>query len=105
MQNFLGRSLTQPSLGITRREMIRIGGLSMAGVALSDLFASAATTVTDADRAKHGPGFGRAKNCIILYLSGGNPQHDMFDPKPDTPAEIRGEFDIILDISTTSHII
>ena len=76
MQNFLGRALTQPSLGITRREMIRIGGLSMAGVALSDLVAGVATgAATDAERAKHGPGFGRAKNCIILYLSGGNPQH------------------------------
>ncbi|MDA1053304.1 MAG: DUF1501 domain-containing protein [Planctomycetota bacterium] len=92
MQNFLGSSLMQPSLGITRREMIRIGGLSMAGVGLSDLVVRAAT---DAERAKHGPGFGRAKNCIILYLSGGNPQHDMFDPKPDTPAEIRGEFNTI----------
>ncbi len=91
MQSFL-QSLTQPSLGITRREMIRIGGLSMTGVALSDLYSRAAT---EEDRTKHGPGFGRAKNCIILYLSGGNPQHDMFDPKPDTPAEIRGEFDTI----------
>lgn len=92
MHRFLGRSLLQPSLGVTRREMIRIGGLSMAGVALSDLVAGAAT---DAERVKHGPGFGRARNCIILYLSGGNPQHDMFDPKPNTPAEIRGEFNTI----------
>ena len=69
MHNMFGRSLLQPSLGVTRREMIRIGGLSMAGIGLSDLVAQAGT-VSDADRAKHGPGFGRAKNCIILFLSG-----------------------------------
>ena len=34
MQDMFGRSLLQPSLGVTRREMIRIGGLSMAGVGL-----------------------------------------------------------------------
>ena len=71
MQNDLTRSLTQPSLGLYRREMIRVGGLSMAGLALSDRYAH---PTTEADRAKH---------CIILFLSGGNPQHDMFDPKPD----------------------
>ena len=34
---------------------------------------------------------GRAKRCILLFLTGGPPQHDTFDPKPDAPAEIRGE--------------
>ncbi len=92
MQNDLTRSLTQPSLRLYRREMLRVGGLSMAGLALSDLYAH---PTTEADRAQHGPSFGRAKNCIILFLSGGNPQHDMFDPKPDTPVEIRGEFNTI----------
>lgn len=36
--------------------------------------------------------FGRAKRCIVLFLTGGVPQHDTFDPKPDAPKEIRGEF-------------
>ena len=34
----------------------------------------------------------RARNCIFLWLQGGPPQHETFDPKPDAPAEIRGEF-------------
>jgi hypothetical protein len=37
-------------------------------------------------------GFGRAKRCLILFLTGGPPQHDTFDPKPDAPEGIRGEF-------------
>lgn len=79
--------------GIGRREMIRVGGLSMSGIGLSDLLARPARAESSA--AAHGPGFGRAKRAIILYLSGGHPQHDMFDPKPEAPAEIRGEFGTI----------
>src|SRR6185436_12184608 len=39
-----------------------------------------------------GSAFGKAKNVIVLWLQGGPPQHETFDPKPDAPAEIRGEF-------------
>lgn len=38
------------------------------------------------------PGFGRAKRCILLFLTGGPPQLDTWDMKPDAPADIRGEF-------------
>src|SRR5262245_30905797 len=38
------------------------------------------------------PTFGRAKRCLLLFLTGGPPQHDTWDPKPDAPAGIRGEF-------------
>src|SRR5581483_6998640 len=37
-------------------------------------------------------GFGRAKSCILLFLFGSPSQHDTFDPKPDAPVEVRGEF-------------
>ncbi len=36
--------------------------------------------------------FGRAKSCIILFLAGGPPQHETWDPKPDAPREVRGDF-------------
>jgi len=35
---------------------------------------------------------GKAKSCIVLYCWGGMSHHETFDPKPDAPAEIRGEF-------------
>src|SRR5262249_20838430 len=35
--------------------------------------------------------FGRAKRCLLLFLTGGPPQHDTWDLKPDAPAEVRGE--------------
>ncbi|MFK8111225.1 MAG: DUF1501 domain-containing protein [Rubripirellula sp.] len=37
-------------------------------------------------------GFGKAKSVLIVMLSGGPSQLDMWDPKPDAPAEVRGEF-------------
>jgi hypothetical protein len=42
--------------------------------------------------------FGQAKHCIILYLSGGPAQLDTFDPKPDAPEDIRGEFSTIATV-------
>src|SRR5262249_9080339 len=35
--------------------------------------------------------FGKAKSCIVLFLMGGPPQHETWDPKPDAPLEIRGD--------------
>ncbi len=36
--------------------------------------------------------FGRAKSCILLFLAGGPPQHETFDPKPEAPIEVRDTF-------------
>lgn len=77
---------------ITRRELMRIGGLNLLGLSLPALLragqASAAT-------AGNPPTFGRAKNVIYLWLQGGPPQHETFDPKPAAPLEIRGPFNPI----------
>src|SRR5262249_61712441 len=35
---------------------------------------------------------GKAKACIVLFLMGGPPQHSTWDPKPEAPPEIRGQF-------------
>lgn len=67
---------------VSRREMLCAGGLSSLGLALPWL----APVQAQAATARH------AKNCIVLFLMGGPPQHSTFDPKPDAPAEIRGEF-------------
>lgn len=69
-----------------RREILRVGGLTLGGVGLADLVKASPQP------SKLGTSFGRAKNIIFLYLCGGPPQHETFDPKPDAPAEIRGAF-------------
>ena len=75
--------------GISRREMLRVGGLSTVGLSLPRLLAAreAGPGATSGD-----PTFGRAKNIVFVWLQGGPPQHETFDPKPEAPAEIRGPF-------------
>jgi hypothetical protein len=74
--------------GLTRREVLHAGGLGLLGLSLPQLQrgrAGAATPTTT-------PRPGRAKSCILLFLMGGPPQHSTWDPKPEAPANIRGEF-------------
>jgi hypothetical protein len=70
--------------GLTRREVLQLGGLSAFGLSLSQVLAARA--------ASRQPGTVRAKSCIVLWMTGGPPQHETWDPKPDAPAEIRGPF-------------
>jgi hypothetical protein len=82
---------------VNRRELLRIGGLNALGLSLPVLLSaparSGAGTLPEASLLEPlGATFGRARNCIFLWLQGGPPQHETFDPKPDAPAEIRGEF-------------
>ncbi len=70
--------------GISRREMLRIGSLGMAGFTLPDLLRRAAAEGVSAPAR-------RAKACIVLFLFGGPAQHSTWDPKPGAPAEVRGE--------------
>ncbi len=69
----------------TRREMlVRFGeagfGLSLPLLLQAKPSAAAGGTV------------GRAKSCILLFLSGGASQYETFDPKPEAPQEYRGTF-------------
>src|SRR5271156_6455201 len=73
--------------GLTRRDLLRVGALGLGGLtlpALLQLQQSPATATT--------PTRSRARSVIVLFLSGGPSQLDMFDLKPDAPLEIRGTF-------------
>lgn len=73
-----------------RREVLRLGGLFGLGVALPDLLRNRARSEDTSSGA-----FGRAKRVIMLFLHGGHPQQETFDPKPHGPAPVRGEFGAI----------
>lgn len=75
----------------TRRRALEAGSLVLTGLGLSGLFRSRAV----AKNASPSPGFGRARSCILIFQWGGPSQLDTWDPKPDAPAEIRGEFGTI----------
>jgi hypothetical protein len=70
--------------GLTRRDFLRVGGLGVAGLTLADVLRLRA----------QGPVGGKAphKAVIMINLNGGPPHIDMYDLKPDAPAEYRGEF-------------
>ena len=72
----------------TRRAWLQLG-------ALSGLGAWQRHTQADETPSHVGPGFGRAKSVICVFTSGGQSQLETWDPKPDAPREIRGEFDSI----------
>ena len=80
---------------IHRRDLLQIGGLSMLGLTLPELFRLQAITAAAAagDGAGRNPAAKqRANSCVFLFLFGGPSHIDLWDMKPDAPAEIRGEF-------------
>ncbi|MCI0705384.1 MAG: DUF1501 domain-containing protein [Planctomycetia bacterium] len=76
--------------GLTRRELLHIGGLGAFGLTLPAFLKLKASEPDRIPKAKDSS-FGRAKACILLFPYGSPPQHETFDPKPDAPAEIQGE--------------
>jgi len=73
--------------GLSRRDVLHVGGLGALGLTLPSLLAQEARAAVPVIR----PSGGKAKSCILLFLMGGPPQHSTWDPKPEAPAEVRGE--------------
>ncbi|MGD9855646.1 MAG: DUF1501 domain-containing protein [Planctomycetaceae bacterium] len=77
--------------GVTRRDLLRIGGLTALGLGLGDLFrlqrAVAASGASSSPAA--------AKSCILIWLDGGPSHLETFDLKPEAPAEVRGPLEAI----------
>ena len=78
----------------TRREALRVGGLALGGLSLADLLAHRAQAAPAAETTVS-RSFGKAKSVIVIFLGGGPPQHETWDPKPEAPPEIRGGFGTI----------
>jgi uncharacterized protein (DUF1501 family) len=73
------------SAGPSRRCILRVGVLGMAGLTLADLLRLRAGAAEEGHRASE-------TAVIQVFLEGGPSHIDTFDPKPDAPAEFRGEF-------------
>jgi hypothetical protein len=78
------RDFTHPL--VSRRTAIQAGAVGLLGLGMDHL------GLLRAASGARGPGGGKAKSCIYIFLSGGLAQHESFDLKPDAPAEVRGEF-------------
>jgi uncharacterized protein (DUF1501 family) len=87
-QLFTGRRATD-CRGVSRREFLRVGGLSALGLSLPTFFRLQ-------EQARAAGAVPRNEvNCILLWMQGGPSHLDTLDPKPDAPVEIRGEFGTI----------
>jgi hypothetical protein len=82
--------MCDPNLKITRRDLLRVGGAGMLGLTLPSIFklkAEASEGVSSG-----GPGWGKAKNVILIYLQGGPSHLDLWDPKENVPDNVRSIF-------------
>jgi hypothetical protein len=70
--------------GVTRRNFLRAGALTLSGLTLGDVLRLRAGSPA--------PGRPRRKSVILIHLSGGPSHLDMYDLKPGAPREYRGEF-------------
>lgn len=74
--------------GLSRREMMQIGGLGLLGLGATASLRARSPEPIAADLAGS---FGKAKSVIVLFFLGAPPQHETWDPKPDAPAEVKGD--------------
>ncbi|MBG88452.1 MAG: hypothetical protein CMO80_16340 [Verrucomicrobiales bacterium] len=83
-----GKDLCDKALGVTRRDVLRVGGSAMLGLSLGGMFNLQAL----ATGKKGGRGWGKAKSVIMIYLQGGPSHLDLWDPKENVPDNVRSVF-------------
>ncbi len=80
--------LTSPSPrrcdGVSRRSFLKVGSLGLAGLTLADVLRARA--LASGSQGTSVP----ERSVILIWLDGGPPQHETYDPKPEAPAEFRG---------------
>jgi hypothetical protein len=76
----VGKVASRNCQGITRRELLQVGGLGILGLSLADSLRTAEATPT------------RDRSCIFIFLEGGPSQLETFDPKPTAPDDVRGPY-------------
>ncbi len=86
--------------GMTRREVLRVGSLGWGALTLPGLLRSSEAAGGES-ASRLAP---RARSVIILYLSGGPSQLDMWDMKPAAPEEIRGTFQPVMTSVPGIHV-
>src|SRR4051812_36413107 len=85
--------LCDPNMKMTRRDLLRIGSSSILGLTLGSMLKLNAFGKEAS--AGGGPGWGKAKNMIMVYLQGGPSHLDLWDPKENVPDKIRSAFNPI----------
>src|SRR5882672_10133753 len=76
--------------GVSRRDFLHLGLLTTFGLSVADLLRLQALGADGPDSRS-----AKATACILVWLDGGPSHLDTFDPKPDAPSEVRGQFNAI----------
>lgn len=84
--------------GLTRRAWLQVGSLGLGGLTLPQLLTQRAAQAGDGNTTR------RAKSVILFWLTGGVPQHDTWDPKPNGPEPARTQFGTIATATPGLHI-
>jgi hypothetical protein len=88
----IGDAAQRNCQGLTRREVLQVGGLSVLGLTLADWWRARAAQPNVGGGATH---VARDTSCIFIFLSGGPSHLETFDPKPSAPLDIRGPYGTI----------
>src|SRR5436309_569678 len=78
--------------GMTRRELLRVGGSAVFGLSLANLLQLQEANAANPATPNGGPGFNKAKSVILVYLQGGPSHLDLWDPKDNVPANVKSVF-------------
>jgi hypothetical protein len=88
-----GKDLCDSHLGVSRRDILRVGGASMMGLTLNNLLRAQSASAAGAPAGR--AGWNRAKHVLMIYLQGGPSHLDLWDPKENVPDNVRSEFGTI----------
>jgi hypothetical protein len=81
----LGSRAVSNCEGVSRRDALKVGALSLFGLTLPQLLALRGASAAPA----------KAESVILIWLQGGPSHLDTFDPKPEAASEVRGQFSAI----------
>src|SRR5262245_37552958 len=79
----VGRAFSKTCQGLSRRELLQVGGLGVLGISLPDVLNADSSRQTKQRK---------ETACIFIYLEGGPSQLETFDPKPNAPNDVRGPY-------------
>ncbi|MFO1065657.1 MAG: DUF1501 domain-containing protein [Pirellulales bacterium] len=92
IQGPLSKDLCDPHLAPTRRDILRVGGSGILGLTLGGMFQLQARSAEKSPLPAGGPGWGKAKSIIMIYLQGGPSHLDLWDPKENVPENVKSAF-------------
>lgn len=87
----LGKDVCDKNVSPTRRDLLRVGGSAMLGMSLGSMMGLQDASAKEVGKGG-GPGWGKAKSIIMIFLQGGPSHLDLWDPKENVPDNIRSPY-------------